>query len=158
MLKPRPQPRRCRLRDRTGQRHERQGASRRRPLFFVQNVGARNGLPSERVRHFPPGIDSYISGPMTNEAASSTAGGVSIRIECLLFGRYAELLQVRTLPLQLPEKATACDVVARLRAECPNGKWLPLEPLVAVNRKHVKLDTALADGDEVALLPPLAGG
>ncbi len=95
---------------------------------------------------------------MTNKAASSTARSVSIRIECLLFGRYAELLEVRALPLQLPENATAGDVVACLRSDYPNGKQLPLEPLVAVNRKHVKLDTALADGDEVALLPPLAGG
>lgn len=95
---------------------------------------------------------------MTNEAASSTARSGSIRIECLLFGRYAELLEVGVLPLQLPENATAGDVVARLRADRPNGKQLPLEPLVAVNRRHVKLDAALADGDEVALLPPLAGG
>jgi molybdopterin converting factor small subunit len=95
---------------------------------------------------------------MTNEPASSTAGSVSICIECLLFGRYAELLEVQALQLQLPEKATAGDVVASLRSDRPNGKLLPLEPLVAVNRKHVKLDTALVDGDEVALLPPLAGG
>ncbi len=95
---------------------------------------------------------------MTNDTASSAAGIVSIRIECLLFGRYAELLEARALPFELPEKATAGDVVARLRSARPNGKQLPLEPLVAVNRKHVKLDTALVDGDEVALLPPLAGG
>lgn len=95
---------------------------------------------------------------MTNKAASSIAGCVSIRIECLLFGRYAELLEVRAFRLQLPERATARDVVARLRSDRPNGRQLPLEPLVAVNRKHVKLDTTLADGDEVALLPPLAGG
>ena len=113
---------------------------------------------SERVRHFLPRIDGYISGPMTNETASSTTGSAPIRIECLLFGRYAELLEVRALPLQVPENATAGDVVACLRSGRPNGMQLPLEPLVAVNRKHVKLDTALADGDEVALLPPLAGG
>ncbi len=95
---------------------------------------------------------------MTNEAVSSTGSSMSILIDCLLFGRYAELLEVGVLPLQLPENATAGDVVARLRADRPNGKQLPLEPMVAVNRKHVKLDTALADGDEVALLPPLAGG
>ena len=95
---------------------------------------------------------------MTNDTASAAAGNASIRIECLLFGSYAELLEARALPLELPEKSTAGDVVARLRSDRPKGKQLPLEPLVAVNRKHVKLDTALVDGDEVALLPPLAGG
>ena len=105
-----------------------------------------------------PGFVGYISGSMIKNAASSTSGSMSIRIECLLFGRYAELLEARALLLQLPEMATAGDMVALLRSDQPNGGQLPVAPLVAVNRKHVKLDTVLADGDEVALLPPLAGG
>jgi molybdopterin converting factor small subunit len=30
--------------------------------------------------------------------------------------------------------------------------------MAALNLKHVRLDAAVGDGDEVAFLPPLAGG
>jgi molybdopterin converting factor small subunit len=40
----------------------------------------------------------------------------------------------------------------------PGGEQIPPRPLCAVNLTHAGLDTRLAEGDEVALLPPLAGG
>jgi molybdopterin converting factor small subunit len=40
----------------------------------------------------------------------------------------------------------------------PGGARLPERPLVAVNRRHARLDAVLVEGDEVALLPPMAGG
>ncbi len=40
----------------------------------------------------------------------------------------------------------------------PVGAQLPPSPMVARNQVHAQLDTALEDGDEVAVLPPLAGG
>ena len=89
---------------------------------------------------------------------SSAAGNHLIRIRCLLFGRYAELLEAESLPLEMPVRATAGDLVTRLRSDYPNGMQLPLQPLMAVNRRHVRLDAVLGDGDEVAVLPPLAGG
>jgi len=50
------------------------------------------------------------------------------------------------------------DVVRRVRDEFPGGQALPERPLAAVNLQHVKLDASVRDGDEVALLPPIAGG
>jgi len=35
---------------------------------------------------------------------------------------------------------------------------LPERPLAAVNLRQVKLDARVKNGDEVALLPPIAGG
>jgi len=35
---------------------------------------------------------------------------------------------------------------------------LPAQPLAALNLRHVRLDAPVSDGDELALLPPLAGG
>jgi molybdopterin converting factor small subunit len=74
------------------------------------------------------------------------------------FARYAELVGVdeRELALDLP--ATVADVVRRARDEIPGASSIPEHPLVAVNLRHVQLDARVADGDEVALLPPLAGG
>ncbi|PYP35551.1 MAG: hypothetical protein DMD46_11970 [Gemmatimonadetes bacterium] len=46
----------------------------------------------------------------------------------------------------------------RVREDLPGGGKLPERPLTAVNLKHVKLDATVQDGDEVALLPPIAGG
>lgn len=74
------------------------------------------------------------------------------------FARYAELVGVdeRELALELP--ASVADVVRRAREEIPGADGIPERPLVAVNMRHVQLDARVADGDEVALLPPLAGG
>ena len=50
------------------------------------------------------------------------------------------------------------DAVLSLRETGPNGHLLPEKPLVALNLEHVRDDRALTEGDELALLPPLAGG
>jgi len=74
------------------------------------------------------------------------------------FARYAELMgrSEATVSLSLP--ATVGDVVRRLREEFPGAGALPERPLAAVNMKHVKLEAPVQSGDEVALLPPIAGG
>jgi molybdopterin converting factor small subunit len=48
--------------------------------------------------------------------------------------------------------------VALLRRRIPHGESLPEQPLAAVNQEHALPDQPLADGDDLALLPPLAGG
>ncbi len=80
---------------------------------------------------------------------------VSLRVH--LFGRYAELLGVEQLALSLPRGGTVADAVSTLRAR-PGGEHLPPQPLTAVNATQTPLSTQLSDGDELALLPPLAGG
>lgn len=74
------------------------------------------------------------------------------------FARYAELVGVdeRELALELP--ATVADVVRRARDEIPGASRIPERPLAALNLRHVQLDAQVQDGDEVAFLPPLAGG
>lgn len=74
------------------------------------------------------------------------------------FARYAELVGQDELQLAVPLPATVADVVRRARAEIPGAGVIPERPLAALNLRHVQLDTQVADGDEVALLPPLAGG
>ncbi len=75
----------------------------------------------------------------------------------LLFARYAELFGTPQVDVTLPDQATVNDLVAALR-RLPGGAELPEHPMVAVNLTQSVGDTALRAGDEVALLPPLAGG
>jgi molybdopterin converting factor small subunit len=75
----------------------------------------------------------------------------------LLFASYAERLGRGSLDLRLGAGATVADAVSAVRA-LPGGAGLPERPLAARNLEHCAPDAPLADGDEVALLPPMAGG
>ena len=80
-----------------------------------------------------------------------------MRIRVLLFAQYRDLAGTDELTVELPDGATASDLVARVRADTRMAV-LPLQPALAVNCTYAPISTALADGDEVALLPPVAGG
>jgi molybdopterin converting factor small subunit len=81
----------------------------------------------------------------------------TLTVRLLLFASYAEILGLDSLELTLPDGATVADAIARVRS-LPGGERLPPKPLCAVNLAQVRLDTRLASGDELAVLPPLAGG
>lgn len=83
-----------------------------------------------------------------------TAGTINL----LLFARYAELLGHRELALEVGAGETVASLVSRVRATVPGGCDLPGSLLVAVNQRQAPPDHPVAPGDEVALLPPLAGG
>lgn len=78
---------------------------------------------------------------------------VSVR----LFASFAETLGFTVLELELPDGARVNDVMIRL-SSLPGGHRLPPSPLLAVNLGYATLETALAGGDEVAIIPPVAGG
>ena len=80
-----------------------------------------------------------------------------MRVTVLLFASYADALGARELTLDLPAGAAAESVGAALRVRA-GAAALPPAPLVAVNERYAAPDLALADGDVVAVLPPVAGG
>ncbi|HEU4682260.1 MAG TPA: MoaD/ThiS family protein [Gemmatimonadales bacterium] len=80
---------------------------------------------------------------------------VSVRI--LLFATYAETLGFDSIELNMEHPATVKSVLERLRA-FPGGEQLPARPLCAINLSHVRAEAPLSSGDELAILPPLAGG
>jgi molybdopterin converting factor small subunit len=82
----------------------------------------------------------------------------AVRIRCRLFARYAEVAGVEDVELEVPGPATVADAVAEVRRRLRNGHLLPARPLVARNHAHALPSDLLEDGDELALLPPLAGG
>jgi molybdopterin converting factor small subunit len=80
-----------------------------------------------------------------------------VHVRVLLFASYADRLGLDSVPVALPALATVADALEHVRA-LPGGEQIPPRPLCAVNMAHAPLDTRLTEGDEVAVLPPLAGG
>jgi molybdopterin synthase catalytic subunit len=74
-----------------------------------------------------------------------------------LFASYADKLGIRDTRLTLGETARVSDVLTSISA-LPGGDSLPKNPLVAVNQEYASPETQLSSGDEVALIPPVAGG
>ena len=80
-----------------------------------------------------------------------------MRVRVLLFAQYRDDVGAGELVFDLPAGATASDAVAELRAQSA-GSLIPERPVVAVNMNYASLHDVLSDGDELALLPPVAGG
>ena len=94
-------------------------------------------------------------GGRRNSMTVSSAPTVTVRV--LLFASYAEALGQASLTLVVPAPATVAGVLQVLRHQ-PGGDHLPERPLCAVNLEQARLDSPVKAGDEVAVLPPLAGG
>jgi molybdopterin converting factor small subunit len=87
----------------------------------------------------------------------ATTATPALTVRVLLFASYAEALGLDSIELTFSGSATIQDVIVQLKA-LPGGELLPAKPLCAINLSQASLDTALKSGDELALLPPLAGG
>ena len=81
-----------------------------------------------------------------------------ISVRTLFFGIYGELSQYKSPGyLELPSESTVEDFLDEMRGAA-GCYWLPERVVVAVNQRYAEMDTLLNDGDEVALIPPVAGG
>lgn len=78
-------------------------------------------------------------------------------VRVLLFASYADALGASELALELPAGARVRDVLSKVK-EMAMGKRIPDKPLVAVNQKYAREDQAIGAADEVAIIPPVAGG
>jgi molybdopterin converting factor small subunit len=84
-----------------------------------------------------------------------------------LFASYADAFGRPQVDFHVAPGATVGELVDRMRA--PRGRagsglegegttGLPDRPLVAVNHEYATYDRVLEAGDEIALIPPVAGG
>ena len=78
-------------------------------------------------------------------------------VTVLLFASYADLLGTHQLSLELSPDATAGDALGRVQT-FPGADRLPANPLIAVNERYARREQVLAQGDQVAIIPPVAGG
>lgn len=82
--------------------------------------------------------------------------GVTVRV--LLFAVLAERAGAREVVLHLPAGSTAREAWRNLPAPLRENEPLRQAVRVAVNRSYADWETVLQEGDEVAFIPPVAGG
>ena len=78
-------------------------------------------------------------------------------VRVLLFASYADALGAAEVTVDVPTGARVSDVLLRIKA-LASGKRVPDNPLVAVNQRYAQPDQAIRESDEVAVIPPVAGG
>ena len=80
-----------------------------------------------------------------------------MNVRVRLFASAREAAGVGHLLLELPERVAVRDAIAAITKLHPLvGEMRQI--VIAKNREYVGLDEPLADGDELALIPPVSGG
>jgi molybdopterin converting factor small subunit len=86
---------------------------------------------------------------------SLTGYDSNVTLNVLLFASWADALGP-SVRIELPADSRVRDLLAGVAA-LAGGRALP-KPLVAVNQRYAKPDAALSETDEIAIIPPVAGG
>jgi molybdopterin converting factor small subunit len=79
-------------------------------------------------------------------------------VHARFFARYGELLGMDSLEVPVEGPRPVEVLVREIRERGAPFDLLPPDPAVAVNREVAGPGTLVAPGDEVAFLPPVAGG
>ena len=81
-------------------------------------------------------------------------------ISIKLFGMLKTLVPGGELSLDVPPGCTVKDLVGLLKLDCPEIADLVTQKkvLISVNQEIAHWDTEISNTDEIALLPPFAGG
>ena len=81
-----------------------------------------------------------------------------MKVKVKLFAMLRERARTGEAPCEVPDGATVGDLWEKLQQEYRDLADMNLKLLYAVNREYVKADHQLAEGDEVAFIPPVSGG
>jgi len=81
-----------------------------------------------------------------------------VHVRTLFFASFRDLFGASETSLELGEGSSVQDLLDSLVRENPALSLIPVTAAVAVNQEYAGPETPLSDGDEVALIPPVAGG
>jgi molybdopterin converting factor subunit 1 len=82
-----------------------------------------------------------------------------VKVRVLLFASLRERAGTGTLDLELRDGGTIGDALEEMAQRPELAEAMRRMPIAtAVNREYAAKETALADGDELALIPPISGG
>ena len=84
--------------------------------------------------------------------------GLVVTLTVQFLARYAELVGTESTTVTLHAPATVAHVLGAVRSKFPGARQIPVRPLCALNLAQVELSAIVSNGDELALLPPVAGG
>ena len=74
-----------------------------------------------------------------------------------LFASFADIFGDSHVEVALPQGSTVSDLSSAIR-RLPAGAKLPGRLVFAVNSAYALPDTVIGPADEIALIPPVAGG
>ncbi len=83
---------------------------------------------------------------------------MTISVRALFFAAYRDVVGSKEMRVDLPAGTTVSGLVSHLRGLGDPYSALPASPAIALNRTYVGESATLGDGDEVAFIPPVAGG
>jgi molybdopterin synthase catalytic subunit len=81
-----------------------------------------------------------------------------IKITALLFGQAREMAGGQTITLELDQPATVASAFAALKSLHPKLAAMERSLMFAVNEEYASPSHPLAEGDNLAILPPVSGG
>ena len=102
----------------------------------------------------PSGVRGFEAHPLCQQDAPEVGLNVTVRF----FALYRERAGQSELSLELSPGATVSGAVAEIRHLFPGLAPATVDIVVAVNAEYAEPDTALYDGDDLALIPPVSGG
>jgi len=81
-----------------------------------------------------------------------------VTVKVLYFASFREKAGCDEERRQVADGSRVRDVWDLLASEVPHFAAFPKMPPAAVNQEYADADRSLRDGDELAFLPPVAGG
>ena len=80
-----------------------------------------------------------------------------MKVDVLLFASYADAVGAASTTVEIADGGTVRDVLRHVQA-LATATAVPARPMVAINQSYASLDDVVRVGDEIAIIPPVAGG
>ncbi len=81
-----------------------------------------------------------------------------MQINVLLFASLRDAAGGDVIEIEVPEFATAADVLSELKDRVPESATLLSSCRVALDCRYVSNATSIAGAKEIAIIPPVSGG